>query len=208
MGPKGEITVEQVLTSRMMAEPLHLLDCCIVNQGGGCVVVTRRDDVGRGGTSCARGAARMGRGPRVPRSERGPEPHVVLGPGRGRRRVPPCGRRAATTSTSPASPTTSPSASSSSWRTRGSAPRGKAGRSSTTEPWRSAAACPRTPTAGTCRAPTPPAAALFTLIELVEQLRGGAGDPTGRRGRARVRVQRRRGVPGALRRGAGEGVMA
>ena len=45
MGPKGEITVEQVLTSRMMAEPLHLLDCCIVNQGGGCVVVTRRDDV-------------------------------------------------------------------------------------------------------------------------------------------------------------------
>ncbi len=40
MGPKGEITVEQVLASRMMAEPLHLLDCCIVNQGGGCVVVT------------------------------------------------------------------------------------------------------------------------------------------------------------------------
>ena len=40
MGPKGEITVEQVLSSRMMAEPLHLLDCCIVNQGGGCVVVT------------------------------------------------------------------------------------------------------------------------------------------------------------------------
>jgi acetyl-CoA acetyltransferase len=30
---KGDITVEQVLSSRMMAEPLHLLDCCIVNQG-------------------------------------------------------------------------------------------------------------------------------------------------------------------------------
>jgi len=45
MGPKGDITVEQVLASRMMAEPLHLLDCCIVNQGGGCVVVTRRADV-------------------------------------------------------------------------------------------------------------------------------------------------------------------
>ncbi len=42
MGPKGDITVEQVLASRMMAEPLHLLDCCIVNQGGGCVVVTSR----------------------------------------------------------------------------------------------------------------------------------------------------------------------
>jgi acetyl-CoA acetyltransferase len=45
MGPKGDITVEQVLASRMMAEPLHLLDCCIVNQGGGCVVVTRREAV-------------------------------------------------------------------------------------------------------------------------------------------------------------------
>lgn len=45
MGPRGEITVEQVLSSRMMAEPLHLLDCCIVNQGGGCVVVTSRRDV-------------------------------------------------------------------------------------------------------------------------------------------------------------------
>src|SRR3954469_10651974 len=42
MGPRGDITIEQGLASRMMAEPLHLLDCCIVNQGGGCVVVTRR----------------------------------------------------------------------------------------------------------------------------------------------------------------------
>src|SRR4051794_7824864 len=43
MGPKGELTVDQVLSSRMMAAPLHLLDCCIVNQGGGCVVVTSRE---------------------------------------------------------------------------------------------------------------------------------------------------------------------
>ncbi len=43
MGPRGEITVDQVLSSRMMADPLHLLDCCIVNQGGGCVVVTSTD---------------------------------------------------------------------------------------------------------------------------------------------------------------------
>jgi acetyl-CoA acetyltransferase len=47
MGPKGDITVEQVLASPMMAEPLHLLDCCIVNQGGGCVVVTGREWVAR-----------------------------------------------------------------------------------------------------------------------------------------------------------------
>ncbi|MBO0729408.1 MAG: hypothetical protein J2P57_09130 [Acidimicrobiaceae bacterium] len=40
MGARGEITVDTVLTSPMIADPLHLLDCCIVNQGGGCVVVT------------------------------------------------------------------------------------------------------------------------------------------------------------------------
>src|SRR3954449_11358721 len=43
MRDKGELTVDGVLSSRMMAEPLHLLDCCLVNQGGGCVVVTRRE---------------------------------------------------------------------------------------------------------------------------------------------------------------------
>src|SRR6478752_6690817 len=43
MRDRGELTVDEVLGSRMMAEPLHLLDCCLVNQGGGCVVVTRRD---------------------------------------------------------------------------------------------------------------------------------------------------------------------
>ncbi len=43
MRDRGELTVDEVLASRLMAEPLHLLDCCLVNQGGGCVVVTRRD---------------------------------------------------------------------------------------------------------------------------------------------------------------------
>ena len=40
MGPKGEITVEDVMASRKIAEPLKLLDCSIVNQGGGCIVMT------------------------------------------------------------------------------------------------------------------------------------------------------------------------
>lgn len=39
MGPRGELTIDDVLGSRMIAEPLHLLDSCIVNQGAGCVVV-------------------------------------------------------------------------------------------------------------------------------------------------------------------------
>jgi acetyl-CoA acetyltransferase len=47
MGAKGEITVEDVLASRMIAEPLHLLDSCIVNQGAGCIVVAAEDRIER-----------------------------------------------------------------------------------------------------------------------------------------------------------------
>ncbi len=34
------ITLDDVLESRMISEPLHLLDCCIISDGGGAVVVT------------------------------------------------------------------------------------------------------------------------------------------------------------------------
>jgi acetyl-CoA acetyltransferase len=34
------ITIEDVLNSRWIAEPLHLLDCCLVTDGGGAVIVT------------------------------------------------------------------------------------------------------------------------------------------------------------------------
>ena len=40
MGSRGPITVEDVLNSRMIADPLHLFDCCLVNNGGGAIVVT------------------------------------------------------------------------------------------------------------------------------------------------------------------------
>jgi acetyl-CoA acetyltransferase len=43
MRDRGELTVEEVLASRIMAEPLHLLDCCLVSNGGAAVVVTRTD---------------------------------------------------------------------------------------------------------------------------------------------------------------------
>ncbi len=46
MNPKAwfrdPITVEDVLSSPMIASPLHLLDCCLVTDGGGAVVVTSR----------------------------------------------------------------------------------------------------------------------------------------------------------------------
>ena len=40
MGHRGELTIEDVVSSRMIASPLHLLDCCLINNGGGAYVVT------------------------------------------------------------------------------------------------------------------------------------------------------------------------
>jgi acetyl-CoA C-acetyltransferase len=37
---RDPITVEDVLTSRVVSSPLHLLDCCMISDGGGAVVVT------------------------------------------------------------------------------------------------------------------------------------------------------------------------
>ena len=37
---RDPITVEDVLASQMIASPLHLLDCCVVTDGGGAVVMT------------------------------------------------------------------------------------------------------------------------------------------------------------------------
>lgn len=45
MGAKGEISVEDVLASRMIADPIHLLECCPVNQGGGAIVVTTAERI-------------------------------------------------------------------------------------------------------------------------------------------------------------------
>lgn len=39
----NEITTQDVLNSRMVADPLHLLDCCMVSDGGGAVVIASAD---------------------------------------------------------------------------------------------------------------------------------------------------------------------
>jgi acetyl-CoA acetyltransferase len=52
---RDEITVDDVLASRMVAYPMHLLECCLVTDGGGALVVT----------SAARAAALPGPKPPV-----------------------------------------------------------------------------------------------------------------------------------------------
>jgi acetyl-CoA C-acetyltransferase len=37
---RDPITVEDVLASRLISSPLHLLDCCIISDGGGALVIT------------------------------------------------------------------------------------------------------------------------------------------------------------------------
>ncbi len=37
------ITVDQVLNSKMIADPLHMLDCCLISDGGAALVVSSRD---------------------------------------------------------------------------------------------------------------------------------------------------------------------
>jgi acetyl-CoA acetyltransferase len=37
------ITVEDVLNSKLISTPLHLLDCCLVSDGGGAVIVTSKE---------------------------------------------------------------------------------------------------------------------------------------------------------------------
>jgi acetyl-CoA C-acetyltransferase len=37
------ITVDDVMSSRVISSPLHLLDCCIISDGGGAVIVTSHE---------------------------------------------------------------------------------------------------------------------------------------------------------------------
>lgn len=61
-GHRGEITVDDVVGSRMIADPLHLLDCCAINQGGGAIVVTAGDVVRANGKHKSIGLLGYGEG--------------------------------------------------------------------------------------------------------------------------------------------------
>ncbi|MGE0879805.1 MAG: hypothetical protein AB7L13_16465 [Acidimicrobiia bacterium] len=45
MGKRGEISIDDVMNSRMIASPLKILDSCLINQGGGCIVVAKTSAV-------------------------------------------------------------------------------------------------------------------------------------------------------------------
>lgn len=40
---RDELSVDDVVSSRLIADPLHLFDCCVISDGGGAVVITRMD---------------------------------------------------------------------------------------------------------------------------------------------------------------------
>jgi acetyl-CoA acetyltransferase len=57
---RDPITVDDVMSSRLIADPLHKLDCCVVSDGGCCVILTTEDrarDLERKKLVYVRGAA-------------------------------------------------------------------------------------------------------------------------------------------------------
>ena len=67
----GRHHVEDVTSSRMIADPLHLLDCCSVNQGGGAIMVTTADRVRGDRAARPGGPAGLRGGAQPHRPERG-----------------------------------------------------------------------------------------------------------------------------------------
>jgi acetyl-CoA C-acetyltransferase len=44
---KKVVTVEDVVKSPMVSDPLHRLDCCVISDGGGALIVTQAGDRAR-----------------------------------------------------------------------------------------------------------------------------------------------------------------
>jgi acetyl-CoA C-acetyltransferase len=58
---RNVVSVDEVVSSRMVADPLHMLDCCVVTDGGGALVVVSPDD----GRIDLTHTAAVGSGPRA-----------------------------------------------------------------------------------------------------------------------------------------------
>ena len=102
------VTVEEVVNSPMIADPLHRMDCCVISDGGGAVIMAAPEVA----KSLKRPLVKVighGEAPKGPRGGQRPRPHLLR-----RRLVRPAGLgggRASSrpTSSTPRSTTASPS---------------------------------------------------------------------------------------------------
>ena len=188
---RDPITVDDVLASKLVADPLHKLDCCVISDGGCCIILTTEERArdlaappvyvrgAAGGTThhSIQAMADMtrdrGRGER-PEGVRGGRDHA------GRRRHV---RDVRLVHLHGARRARGPRVRAEGRRRRRSSPTATCG---------SAARCRPTPTAAACRRRIPGMRGLFLLCEATRQLRGEAGDAqvAGRRDRGRARQRR------------------
>ncbi len=55
------VTVEDVVNSPMVASPLHRLDCCVISDGGGALIVAQAGDRGKPEAPAGEGASASAR---------------------------------------------------------------------------------------------------------------------------------------------------
>ncbi len=169
------ITIDDVQSSRMMADPLTKLHCCIRSDGGGAVVLTSE---ARAHATCpGEPVWVLGTGEAVSHTTMSEWDDFTESPAvrSGQRRVRAGRGDARPTSTSARSTTRSRRWCCSRSRPSGSAARARAARSSRTARCASAARCRRTPTAAGSRRATPACAGCSCSSRRVRQLRGEAG---------------------------------
>ena len=192
---RKEVTVDEVLASPMVADPLRLLEICATSDGGAALVLTsmefarrhaggagaarhhrrrldRHPDVPQHGDRDAELLDRLGRRDRWPRSGRWP-PRASGLPSP--RRPTPRPGSAPRTSTWPRSTTSRPPSSSTGTRTSGCAARARPRSCCGTAPRRSGGRVPVNPSGGlSCFGEAIPAQAIAQVCECVWQLRGTA----------------------------------
>ena len=171
---KKPLTIDGVLSSRMVSYPFTVRDCCLVTDGGGAIVVTSAE---RAKSLKKPAAYVLGCGQSTTHANISSMPDLTVTGALDLRkgRLPDGQARRCRTSMLSSSTTRSRSTPSCSWKISASARRAKAARSSAADASRPRAALPSTPMAADCPIVIPGMYGLFLLIEAVRQLRGECG---------------------------------